>query len=98
VSSTSSQLSGERVEAFGVECAGLQMPDEGPHMSVEVADVGLLGAPLDVERLQVAVEQLVDRGAGPWVPFLVDLVEEPRAGCFCIFQARGPGGMTSTRS
>jgi hypothetical protein len=75
----------ERVDAFGVQSASLQPADEGPHMVVDVADVGRLGGPLDIERLQVPIEQLVDRRAGPGLALLVNLVQQPGQGSLGLF-------------
>jgi len=46
-------------------------------MLPQVSRVRAPGAPAHVPRLEVPVEQLIDRRAGSRVALLVDLVEEP---------------------
>jgi hypothetical protein len=47
-------------------------------VGADAALVPLAGGRLDIERLQVAVQQLVHRGVGSWRLAIVDLLQEPR--------------------
>ena len=67
---TTAQLGIQRVEHLGVQRAHLDLPDERPHMLIDItAD----SAPTAGVHVQVAVEQLVDRRARARVAPLVDL-------------------------
>ena len=59
-------------------------------MFLEVARVHPMRRAADVERLEVPVEQLVERGAGARVALLVDLPQQPRP--------RALGGAPSLRA
>jgi hypothetical protein len=52
---------------------------------------------LDVQYVEVAVHELIDRGAGARVALLVDLPDEARAYLFASANARGPAGIVSMR-
>jgi hypothetical protein len=71
------QLGIERVQDVRVDRADLLMPDQRPDVLVDIAAVGRQRGAFGFDHLQVAVEQLVQRRAGPWVPLLPDLGEHP---------------------
>ena len=48
--------------------------------------------PIAVGFGQVPIEQLVDRGLGPWVAPLIDLIEQSNACFLCLFLGLGAGG------
>ncbi|MDT7708089.1 MAG: hypothetical protein QOG20_3696 [Pseudonocardiales bacterium] len=77
VRAAAAQLGVEGVQHLGVHPAGLQTPDERPDVLLQVARVHAMGGAADVERLQMAVEQLVEGRVRARVPALVDLVEQP---------------------
>ncbi|MEU7814332.1 hypothetical protein [Pseudonocardia sp. NPDC049154] len=79
VDAAAPELGVERVEHVGVDRAGLESADEGADVILEVSRVHEVRARADVDHLEVAVEQLVDRRRRSRVPALVDLVEHPRA-------------------
>jgi hypothetical protein len=76
VDPTPAQLGVKRVEGFRVDRPCLDLPEERADVLLEVLRVHLLRRDPDVQRLEVAVEELVEGGAGTWVPLLVHLVRE----------------------
>jgi hypothetical protein len=81
-----------------VERGDLQLTEERADVFLGLAAVDVEGLELEVRFGQVPIEQLVDRGLGPWVAPLVDLIEQSDACFLCLFLGLGPAGMVSTRS
>jgi hypothetical protein len=68
------ELGVERVERLGAYGAGLRLAEERSDVFLQVPGVHPVRRPADVERLQIPVEQLVERRARARAPLLVDLV------------------------
>ncbi len=80
VDTAAAELRVERVEYLGVDRACLQPADERPDVLHQVLGVHRVGGAADVERLQIAVEQLVESRVRARAPALVDLAEHPDSG------------------
>ncbi|WP_241996121.1 hypothetical protein [Kribbella sp. VKM Ac-2568] len=66
----------EGIHYAGVEGADLLLAEERPDVFLGVAAVHVQGVELEVCFVEVAIEQLVDRGLRPGVAPLVQLVEQ----------------------
>ncbi len=84
------QLTEESVEQVAVELAQRQPAEGWTQVYPDDALVPSARGRLDVERLEVAVKQLVDRGAGLGLPLLVDLVQQSRPNPFGLGRGAWP--------
>ena len=87
----------QRVEYVGVEVADLSPTDERPNVLLDVLAVPADGALPALVLVEVAVEQLVDRGARARVPALVDRRQEPAPDGLGLLPRLRAGGHVSTR-
>ena len=97
VDPAAAQLGVERVERLDAQRAGLLLAQERTNVLLQVLRVHGVRRGTDVERLQVPVEQLVQRRVRARVPTFVDLAGEPAHRLLGLGAALGPGGMTSRR-
>jgi hypothetical protein len=70
------QLAVEAVQGLAVQLADLQLAQGRTEVVGDVPAIGAGRGRLDVEHLEVAVEETVDRGLRPGVATLVDLGQE----------------------
>ena len=74
----------EVLEQLGVDLCDRQVSERGPDVLLDLAEVAGARREVELDDLKPPVEQLRERGGGPGLPALVDLVEQPDPGSLCL--------------
>lgn len=72
------ELRVETLDVLGLDSSDLLLAQHRPNVLVNLPHVAGSGLAVDLDDLQVAVEELVDRGAGARAPSFVDPAEKTR--------------------
>jgi len=78
VGSAVAELGVERVEDLTADATNREVPEKGEDVRADEAFVACARGDLDVDDLEVALQQLADRGRRPRLPVSVEVGEQPR--------------------